>query len=184
MLIQRTKTVRLLLFMLPRQCHTDTAKYLLDSGASLGTASELGAAALHHAAGLGDIELLRYLISKGADVNSQSDAGSPLIWAAGHGQQDATKILFEHHANPNAENDDSITPLLSSVAVGISYMTSMTQRECETLCLLWSSSSSSSITKASSPSPPFSRLTNSSCYANNLFCCSSNCLYTLLKKSL
>ncbi|KAM0995114.1 hypothetical protein ACFX2I_010493 [Malus domestica] len=114
-----------------RQCHTDTAKYLLDSGANPGIASELGAAALHHAAGLGDIELLRYLISQGADVNSQSDAGSPLIWAAGHGQQDAAKILFEHYANPNAENDDSITPLLSSVAVGISYMTSMTRRECE-----------------------------------------------------
>lgn len=47
----------------------------------------------------GDIELLRYLISKGVDVDSQSDAGPPLIWAAGHGQQDAVKVLLEHHAN-------------------------------------------------------------------------------------
>ncbi|KAB2621420.1 ankyrin-1 [Pyrus ussuriensis x Pyrus communis] len=101
-----------------RQGHTETAKYLLDSGANPGIASELGATALHHSAGLGDIELLRYLISKGADVNSQSDAGSPLIWAAGHGQQDAVKVLLEHNANPNAENDDNITPLLSSVAAG------------------------------------------------------------------
>ncbi|BBH06711.1 ankyrin repeat family protein [Prunus dulcis] len=101
-----------------RQGHTDTAKYLLDSGANPAIASDLGATALHHSAGLGDIELLRYLISKGADVNSQSEAGTPLIWAAGHGQQDAVKVLLEHHANPNSENDDSITPLLSSVAAG------------------------------------------------------------------
>ncbi|TQD92942.1 hypothetical protein C1H46_021422, partial [Malus baccata] len=104
--------VRLLLFMLPRQCHTDTAKYLLDSGANPGIASELGATALHHAAGLGDIELLRYMISKGADVNSQSGAGSPLIWAAGHGQQDAAKILFEHHANFCREGSFEHRPFL------------------------------------------------------------------------
>ena len=47
----------------------------------------------------GDIELLRSLLSKGVDVDSQSDAGTPLIWAAGHGQQDAVKVLLEHHAN-------------------------------------------------------------------------------------
>ncbi|XP_062004664.1 uncharacterized protein LOC133721905 [Rosa rugosa] len=98
--------------------HTDTAKLLLEYGANPSIASDLGATALHHSAGLGNIELLRYLISKGVDVNSQSDAGSPLIWAAGHDQPDAVKVLLEHHANPNAESDDDITPLLSSVAAG------------------------------------------------------------------
>lgn len=47
----------------------------------------------------GDIELLRFLLSKGVDIDSQSDAGTPLIWAAGHGQHDAVKVLLEHHAN-------------------------------------------------------------------------------------
>lgn len=47
----------------------------------------------------GDIELLRYLISKGVDVNLQSDSGTPLIWAAGHAQPDAVKILLEHKAD-------------------------------------------------------------------------------------
>ncbi|PRQ41797.1 putative ankyrin repeat-containing domain, acetyltransferase A, auxiliary subunit [Rosa chinensis] len=98
--------------------HTDTAKLLLEYGANPSIASDLGATALHHSAGLGNIELLRYLISKGVDVNSQSDAGSPLIWAAGHDQPDAVKVLLEHHANPNTESDDDITPLLSSVAAG------------------------------------------------------------------
>ncbi|RVW95979.1 Histone-lysine N-methyltransferase EHMT2 [Vitis vinifera] len=82
-----------------RQGHTVTAKYLLDHGADPAIPSDLGATALHHSAGIGDIELLRFLLSKGVDIDSQSDAGTPLIWAAGHGQHDAVKVLLEHHAN-------------------------------------------------------------------------------------
>lgn len=47
----------------------------------------------------GNIQLLRLLVSKGIDVDSQSDAGTPLIWAAGHGQHDAVNVLLEYHAN-------------------------------------------------------------------------------------
>ncbi|XP_022143155.1 ankyrin-1 [Momordica charantia] len=101
-----------------RQGHTDTAIYLIESGANPAIASDLGATALHHSAGIGNIELLKFLLSKDPDVNSQSDAGTPLIWAAGHAQQEALKLLLEHRANPNAETDDDITPLLSAVAAG------------------------------------------------------------------
>ncbi|KAF8388176.1 hypothetical protein HHK36_026842 [Tetracentron sinense] len=101
-----------------RQGHADTARYLVECGANPTASSDLGATALHHAAGIGHIELLWFLLSKGVDVDSQSDAGTPLLWAAGHGQQDAVKILLEHNADPNAETDDNITPLLSSVAAG------------------------------------------------------------------
>ncbi|MCL7048274.1 hypothetical protein MKW94_002120, partial [Papaver nudicaule] len=101
-----------------RQGHNDIAKYLIECGANPDTCSELGATALHHAAGMGNTDLLNLLLSKVAEVDSQSDAGTPLIWAAGHGQPDAVKILLEHHANPNAETDDGITPLLSAVAAG------------------------------------------------------------------
>ncbi|XP_030959709.1 ankyrin repeat, PH and SEC7 domain containing protein secG [Quercus lobata] len=101
-----------------RQGHTDTAKYLLEGGANPTIPSDLGATALHHSAGIGEIKLLKILLSKVVDVDSQSDAGTPLIWAAGHGQPDAVKVLLEHHANPNAETDDNITPLLSTVAAG------------------------------------------------------------------
>lgn len=101
-----------------QQGQTATAKYLIEHGADLASSSELGATALHHSAGIGDIELLKFLLSRGANVDSQSDAGTPLLWAAGHVQQDAVKVLLEHHADPNAENDDNITPLFSAVAAG------------------------------------------------------------------
>lgn len=101
-----------------RQGHADIAKYLMEHGADPAISSALGATVLHHSAGIGDIELLRFLISKGVDVNSQSYAGTPLIWAAGHGQEEAVKLLLEHHANPNLETDDDVTPLLSAVAAG------------------------------------------------------------------
>lgn len=101
-----------------RQGHTATAKYLIERGADIAASSELGATALHHSAGIGDIELLKFLLSRGADVDSQSDSGSPLLWAAGHAQQDAVKALLEHHADPNAETDDNVTPLISAVAAG------------------------------------------------------------------
>lgn len=101
-----------------RQGHTATAKYLVKCGADPSIPSELGAAALHHSAGIGDIELLKFFIAKGVDVDFQSHAGTPLIWAAGHAQHDAVKVLLEHKANPNANTEDDVTPLLSAVAAG------------------------------------------------------------------
>lgn len=41
---------------------------------------------------------MKLLISKGVNIESESDAGTPLIWAAGHGQQDAVKLLLQHGA--------------------------------------------------------------------------------------
>ncbi|XP_076942973.1 uncharacterized protein LOC143613028 [Bidens hawaiensis] len=101
-----------------RQGHISTAKYLIEHGANPSLSSELGATALHHVAGIGHIELMELLISCGVDVNSQSESGTPLIWAAGHGQQEALKLLLKHKADPNIETDDGITPLLSAVAAG------------------------------------------------------------------
>ncbi|GMI65206.1 tetratricopeptide repeat 10 [Hibiscus trionum] len=101
-----------------RQGHTLTAKYLLECGANPTIPSDLGATALHHSAGIGNIELLKHILAKSVEVDSQSDAGTPLVWAAGHGQHDAVKVLLEHNANPNAETEDDVTPLLSAVAAG------------------------------------------------------------------
>ncbi|CAN0892816.1 ANK1 [Linum grandiflorum] len=108
-----------------RQGHTDTVKYLLEHGANPCIPSDMGVTALHHCAGEGHIELMKYLLSKGMKVDLDSDAGTPLIWAAGHGQKDALKVLLEHKANPNAETEDGITPLLSAVAANSTECTEL-----------------------------------------------------------
>jgi ankyrin repeat protein len=46
----------------------------------------------------GHIELMKLLLNKVVDIESESDACTPLVWAAGHGQQDAVKLLLEHNA--------------------------------------------------------------------------------------
>ncbi|XP_075073826.1 uncharacterized protein LOC107802321 isoform X2 [Nicotiana tabacum] len=98
-----------------RQGHTATVQYLIEQGADPATPSASGATALHHAAGMGHVEVVKFLLSKGVDVDSQSGAGTPLIWAAGLAQEDAVKVLLEHHANAGADVNvraGEATPLL------------------------------------------------------------------------
>ena len=42
---------------------------------------------------------MELLLSVGVDVDSQSDSGTPLVWAAGHAQQEAVKLLLKHKAD-------------------------------------------------------------------------------------
>ncbi|CAN6439472.1 unnamed protein product [Victoria cruziana] len=65
----------------------------------------------------GNVELLTILLKKGLDVDLESDAGTPLIWAAGECQPSAVKFLLDNKANPNVEFDGT-TPLLAAVMAG------------------------------------------------------------------
>ncbi|KAH9567573.1 hypothetical protein CY35_03G033900 [Sphagnum magellanicum] len=104
-----------------RQGHFSTAQCLLNHGADpSATSNENGPSALHHAAGTGEVELMRVLLEKGVEVDCSSDAGPPLIWAAGHEHIRAVEILLDHGANPNATTDDEVTPLLTAAAAGSS----------------------------------------------------------------
>jgi hypothetical protein len=79
-----------------------------------------GETALHVAAYYGKVEIVKYLISKGANVNARSDVGvTPLHNAAtdtGHaehdtGKLDVAKILISEGADVNAKFSDNLTPL-------------------------------------------------------------------------
>lgn len=47
----------------------------------------------------GNVELMKLLVFKDSDMDLPSDAGTPLIWAAGHGKEAAVKFLLERNAN-------------------------------------------------------------------------------------
>lgn len=47
----------------------------------------------------GNTEILGFLISNGAGVDSIAESGTPLHRAAANGKKDAVKLLLGHHAN-------------------------------------------------------------------------------------
>ncbi|KAI6692634.1 hypothetical protein NL676_020344 [Syzygium grande] len=95
--------------------HIETTKYLIDRGADSTIPNNDGLTVLHYFAG--NIEMMNFLLSKGVNIDCQSSSGSPLFYSAGCAQLDAAKFLLEHHANPNAETVDRLTPLLASVTI-------------------------------------------------------------------
>ena len=69
-----------------------------------------GDTALHHATRNGDLEIVKQLVSSGADVNATSDHGHfPLYCAAGHGHVETTRYLIEHGAIVQARLSDGKT---------------------------------------------------------------------------
>jgi hypothetical protein len=65
---------------------TDSMKALLASGFDPGTQDKYGRTAMHAAVLLGQLELARYLLSKGADVNARDgDGRTPLMVSASAG---------------------------------------------------------------------------------------------------
>jgi ankyrin repeat protein len=58
---------------------------------------------LHLACNHKSPELIRYLISKGSDVEKVSIYGKPINWAAGSSNIEAIQILLENKVNPNGD---------------------------------------------------------------------------------
>ncbi|KAF6173451.1 hypothetical protein GIB67_027146 [Kingdonia uniflora] len=95
--------------------HMLTAMYLLEHGADPATSNDIGFTPLHHAAEKGNAELVHVLLSKGINVDAQSDNATPLLMAASTGKHDIVKILLDHHADPNLSVSHLGTPLVTAV---------------------------------------------------------------------
>lgn len=102
------------------RCFADFAKYapvefiqaLLDDGIQVDAVGTDGQTALHEASEVGNCDAAKYLIGRGADVNSRDIFGHPpLIIAAKRGQIGAASLLLNAGAEINAVSKHGQTPL-------------------------------------------------------------------------
>ncbi len=74
---------------------------------------------LYRAAGMGDLEAVKYLVEDGANVHSANNKGmTPLHAAALGGHLEVVKYLVEDGANVNATNSDGGRPLYGAASMG------------------------------------------------------------------
>ena len=74
---------------------------------------------LHLAAAVGDVNLVKELLEKGANPNAKDRFNqTPLHFAARHGHVEVVKLLLEYKADPNAKDKDSVTPLHAAASNG------------------------------------------------------------------
>jgi len=94
------------------------ARLLLAHSAKVNTQDDFGDTALHNAVWVypavdrNQVELVRFLLSRGADVNIAGfDGKTPLHRAAYRGNPEMVKALLEGGANPQARDNRGNTPL-------------------------------------------------------------------------
>jgi uncharacterized protein len=95
----------------------EIAQLLVTSGADVNAKSmQNGVSPLVEAAWLGRTQLVQYLISRNADVNSRTaDGRTALIAAAYPGHRDAIEVLLKGGADINARNEYGETALWMAV---------------------------------------------------------------------
>ncbi|XP_041867898.1 histone-lysine N-methyltransferase EHMT2 isoform X2 [Melanotaenia boesemani] len=81
--------------------HIEVARYLIQNSACVYHVEEDGYTGLHHAAKLGNLEIVNMLLETGqVDVNAQDSGGwTPIIWAAEHKHVEVIKSLLNRGAD-------------------------------------------------------------------------------------
>ena len=87
---------------------------LIESGADMPVAAQNkdGETPLHLASQYEEVEVVRMLIERGADVSAQNkEGGTPLHQASQNGSVGVVRMLLERSTNIAARNKDGETPL-------------------------------------------------------------------------
>ncbi|CAN6231698.1 unnamed protein product [Urochloa humidicola] len=96
----------------------DIVQYLLDHDANPDKPNGKGSTCLHLAAAGGNCDIVKALLSKGANVDSFCHTGTPLHMAAFSKQDGAMKILLDHGADCNKVFNTVCTPLFVALTAG------------------------------------------------------------------
>ena len=100
--------------------HLDVLRILIDAGIPTDIRNGAQMTPLALAASFkGAVEIGRFLIERGADINARGDGGRvPLHFASGYGHHDMVQLLLDHGANPNIQEDALWSPLHQASANG------------------------------------------------------------------
>ena len=100
----------------------ETIKAELEGGRDIDSRDAAGQTALMYAAENGQMDVVRYLISNGADVNAQAKdfflRGTALIYATSSNRLDVIEYLIENGADVNATTKNKETALFYAAARG------------------------------------------------------------------
>jgi ankyrin repeat protein len=100
-------------FMGADSVDVEIARRLMEAGANVDAAGLLyGDTALHYAVRANNADMVRLLISSGANVNAQSFAGdSPLQFAVSQGHAGMADLLLQSGADPELRNEVGFRPI-------------------------------------------------------------------------
>ena len=108
--------------IIPFDCKTEIINLLLEHGADIDAVTNKGDTAIQYAANYfaaNHSEIVKLLISKGANVNIQNAYGATLLHSASRkGDSSLVKILLSNGAKPNIKDNDGKTPLDIAIKEG------------------------------------------------------------------
>jgi ankyrin repeat protein len=88
------------------------------SGYKINTEDKDGNSPLHHAAGTGELDLAKHLVSQGADINTKNNVGeTPLHLASYNGHLALVKYLVSEGADIDAKDKYGSTPFQDAIKI-------------------------------------------------------------------